>query len=487
MESIKNAIVTMTLLAVGYGSYVVLKNPVQPGSFTDFSEQRVSAPDYQSDIAKHPTSASSDAQSAASMIGIQPPVATPPNSNQAAANAAASRFGQDLPSMPVQEQQELAKVLDLPPTQPGPAPPQGAPKLEMPALSPPASDDGRWGTEPTNLAPPEISNDFAPTASDIQPPVAAISDPQNRFGNPSTGPFATPIQPTAEPPTLENVATQALNVPKIDTAKVDSPSQNIALPEVDRSLTTSPPSQPSEGSAVFEKSWVTVQELVRDRELTRALSTLTTWYHDQTLNKEQRSRMLQLLDQLAGTVIYSREHLLESEYSVAEGETLADLSARFQVPASLLAKINGIAPPFALVTGERLKVLKGPFRAEVSLFKSELTLFIGSNYAGRFPVTIGPDLPPEEAVYEVAEKANGRSYFDRKTGLEILRNNSQNRYGDHWMGMRGDHITTGHGVGIHGRPLRYTSDNAGSISMDPLDAEDVFSILSIGSRVHVKD
>ena len=98
----------------------------------------------------------------------------------------------------------------------------------------------------------------------------------------------------------------------------------------------------------------------------------------------------------------------------------------------------------------------------------------------------GRDLPAQEAFYEVAEKTNGRSYFDRQMGREVATGESLNRYGNHWVGLRGDQITAGHSVGIHGRPQDAVEGEIGSISLDPTDAEDVFSILSIGSRVHVR-
>jgi hypothetical protein len=152
----------------------------------------------------------------------------------------------------------------------------------------------------------------------------------------------------------------------------------------------------------------------------------------------------------------------------------------------LLAKINGIAPPYALATGEPLKVVRGPFRAELNLGQSSLILYLGSNFAGRFAVNIGQDLPRQEAFYRVAEKSNGRNYFDRRSGQEILKGAADNRYGDYWIGLRGEQITSGHSVGIHGRPSSPSPNDIGSISLETLDAEDVYSILSIGSRVQIR-
>ena len=66
----------------------------------------------------------------------------------------------------------------------------------------------------------------------------------------------------------------------------------------------------------------------------------------------------------------------------------------------MLAKINGISASHRLVAGESLKVMRGPFRAEVSLDNREMALFLGRYYAGRFPIRVGADLPIHETVYE---------------------------------------------------------------------------------------
>jgi hypothetical protein len=233
--------------------------------------------------------------------------------------------------------------------------------------------------------------------------------------------------------------------------------------------------------------WQASQQHLQAGELVEALANLSDWYGDPTLSREQTQRCVDLLDQLAGSVIYSRDHHLEPAYQVQPGETLADIAQRYQVPEEFLARVNGIAPPHAVVTGDTLKVMRGPFRGEVGLQQREFTLFLGRFYAGRFAIQLGRDLPSQEAFYEVAEKSDGRSYFDRRLGREILKGETDNRYGKRWLGLRGDQITVGHAVGIHSRPDQVQPDaEVGSISLAPPDADDVHAILSVGSRIHVR-
>src|SRR6202008_5137806 len=69
------------------------------------------------------------------------------------------------------------------------------------------------------------------------------------------------------------------------------------------------------------------------------------------------------------------------------------------------AKINGIEDPNHLNPGDELKVVRGPFTAQVDLDKRQLTLIVEDCYAGRFSlVAVGEMAPGLEGSFEVAEK-----------------------------------------------------------------------------------
>ena len=449
MNTIKNAIVTVTLLAVGYGAYVILNSP-PAGDFNQFA----------------PESASESLTSTAQAL---PAVDI------------------EVPSESVADPQSDAAISSsVDDSRPGGLPPLDLPEQATP-LAPPTdlSSDASAGQLPPSqfeehppLVAPPLSASEASPLSLTSPQTESLGNADaSRFENVGESSSPTPDVVDLPPPAdSDQFPVAADGTTAAQATPVDQPSLG-AVP---------PAGEAETGSGPFEQVWQTTQQQIRDRDLVEALATLSPWYNDPTLSTQQRARCMQLLDQLAGTVIYSRQHLLEQEYHVMAGETLDEIAARYGVTQELLAKINGIAPPYALATGEKLKLVRGPFRAEVNVSTTELTLFLGPYYAGRFTTQIGHDLPPQEAFYEVAEKSNGRSYFDRRMGREVLRGEAANRYGDHWLGLRGDQITTGHSVGIHGRPNSPPTTDIGSISLDPLDAEDVFAILSIGSRVQIR-
>ncbi len=546
MNSIKNAIVTVTLLAVGYGSYIVLSEPGSNAQYVGQSVQNNAvvepfapatelAPNLE--VRATPTPAPFNEQQP---IAISPPVSVAAPNLRAPASSEIDSIlqlpevePQTLPAFPDAQLPKLETAksdtpvlqIDLPPKQDSSAS-NGLP--ELPALPDLIGSENKLPTEtptfPSNLAQSGVQSS-ATLEVELPPQPEAIVDVGGpALGAPEIGtPFDRPVSNLIKPEGIESIVQPAVSgqpeliepyaaesdvevtlpnnggpfdTPVGRTATTLVPPNNVATnpplevnlqpARIDHAVGPIPPTVPEEGSAAFEKVWLETQELILVKDVAKALRILTPWCADSNLNDEQNERCLRLLDELAGEVVYSRNSYLEPAYTVRAGETLDEISKTYNVPLALVAKINGIAPPYALSTGESLKMIRGPFRADVSISNKELTLYVGAYYAGRFSVEIGRDLPPEETFYEVAEKTMGRNYFDRRTGSEVLRGQPDNRYGDHWLGLRGEHITTGHSVGIHGRPAAGVGSDPGCVSLDQIDAADVFSIMSIGSRVQIR-
>lgn len=185
--------------------------------------------------------------------------------------------------------------------------------------------------------------------------------------------------------------------PMADPAAGGSPSppqadgQNAAFALSTPALSTPDPSTLAAGapSAAFASAWADAHDKLAAGRYAEALAVLSTWHDDPSLGLEEGQRLDDLLGQLAGTVIYSQQDRLLPPHVVAQGETLLSIAAPLAVPWQLLAKINGVADPARLVPGESLKVIKGPFDAVVSVSRRRLSLKVGGNYAGSFPVVVG--------------------------------------------------------------------------------------------------
>ncbi len=234
-----------------------------------------------------------------------------------------------------------------------------------------------------------------------------------------------------------------------------------------------------------------VQKKLDEGKLAEAHLALSTLYGHPDLPKEQARQIVGLLDRLAGTVIYSRQHYLEPAYFAKSGETIEQVARQHKVPWQLLARINGLMPPGAsnndeatkdqpLPEGMELKVIRGPFDAVVNLEEQELTLLLQDRYAGRFPIGTGKDLSNIEGVYTVRDKILDPAYHG-SGGVSFAHDDPKNPLGEAWIGLTDR-------IGIHGagdpRDVG-RNDNQGSICVGRRDIQDLYGILSVGSRVKV--
>jgi lipoprotein-anchoring transpeptidase ErfK/SrfK len=231
------------------------------------------------------------------------------------------------------------------------------------------------------------------------------------------------------------------------------------------------------GVQAFERAWKQAQSQIKDQQFHEALATLSAFYKSPDLTPHEHQQLLDVLDPLAGRVIYSREHLCEPAYTVRRNERLSEIAQRYSVPPQVLQKINGINNPDVLVPGMELKVVTGPFRADVDVEAQELTVFLGRLYAGRFPIALGSDFRPTEGEFVVRDKRQDRVYYGID-GRQIPAGNPANPFGQVWLDL-------GREISIHGSATADGPQQRGCISLSPQDADDVYGILSIGSAVRI--
>lgn len=257
-----------------------------------------------------------------------------------------------------------------------------APVVDMPSAAPAAT-------------PPAVASNPAPTY------LNAISAPPPAAGDvPSqTVPVVPPPFPSAPPASAVAMAAAPAQVPTLPPVAVAAtaldPEAALAEPLAPASMATNQPGmspaplatggQPS----AFASAWADAHDKLTSGRYAEALAVLSAWYDDPTLGLEESQRLDDLLGQLAGTVIYSQEDLLLPPHIVAPGDNLQSLAMAAGVPWQLLGKINGVDDPASLLPGEALKMIRGPFDAVVSVSRRRLSLQLGGNYAGSFPVVIG--------------------------------------------------------------------------------------------------
>jgi hypothetical protein len=308
------------------------------------------------------------------------------------------------------------------------------------------------GTTPGKAAPGSLNGmKLPPVPAEIAGPAAAI---------PGTAPPTARVIPPPGYPAVADTGAPAAGAPAVAVPPAGG-SPVVAT----SAATGSAGALSGELAAKFGTFMQSVQGQLDENKLDEALHALSEVYLKiPDLPPAESKQIIQLLDQLAGTVIYSRQHLLEKPYTVEPGDTLDQIAQKYNVPWELLARINGIRDPRNLTPGKQLKVVRGPFRAEVSLAKGEMTLMLGDRYAGRFPLAVNRDQAPAPGQYAVGKVAAA----DPQTGLPA-------------------YIDLGNQTGIIGYPKDATqADPRVPLGLNYRDFEDVSGILSLGSRVVIQ-
>ncbi len=339
------------------------------------------------------------------------------------------------------------------------APPFQAPAVELPTPGgPPTSIAGAAGLPPAVAAPPAVSGVAAapPANAGFAPPPLA-----------ETAPDQPPTYLTAQaaPPPVAAAPPQPSPLP------VEPPAHLSPAPSV---------SGPS--AAAFASDWTEAHDKLASGRYAEALALLSVWYDDTSLGLEESQRLEDLLSQLAGTVIYSQQDLLLPPHVVAAGETLQSIAAPLGVPWQLLAKINGIDDPGRLVPGEQLKVLRGPFDAVVSVSRGRLSLQVGGNYAGSFPVVIGRQVQERVgaslAVVDIRRNRQPASSGPGSPAAQVA-----------YLAAGGSSIVLGDGLSIEAvEDPSLIADRAPSTSLVVAagDLDEIVDILGPGSHVLVR-
>ena len=223
------------------------------------------------------------------------------------------------------------------------------------------------------------------------------------------------------------------------------------------------------------------EKLVEQKKYREALTMLTQFYRKDDLTTAQRTQLNDWLDALAGKVIYSSEHnFVPNPYKMQVGETLADIANRWKVPAQVVYNINRkqIGNEPNVVAGTELKMINGPFHAEIDMSSETLTLFLNDLYAGRFPVKLGISGNPRPGDYNVVAKSvQGHTWRDAG-GNDFPPEAPENGYGPYWIGMTGS-------LCIHAVSDAEIPGHSGCVGLSEKDAKDIFGILANRSKVKV--
>jgi LysM repeat protein len=368
-----------------------------------------------------------------------------------------------------------------PPTSGLAATPSGdeAPPFVASPATPPAATNAA-AANPSSLAEaapwsPGASNS-SPSATEVESSAVAHSASDTTPGIP-----AMPPLPGGEAAASASTNPADVSVPELDD--VTAGATTTEPPATVTSAAETTPEPPLSKPTMFPAARVAAQGALERGNLAEALATLSEWYGDPSLTPTEVTELSDLLSQLAGSVIYDNQsHRLAAPHVVQMGETLPAIADKYNVPWQLLAKINGVADPATLAPGQVLKVIPGPFSAEIDLSERTLTLLLDRMYAGQFPLELEPTATVEEGQWKVDSKlltpAVGGIYSSPGEATEdrsLLLANAANPAGPPTI-VRGPGNPDPVSAAPRDRVIRLKAG----------DVADVYDILSEGSRVTIR-
>ncbi|MEL6105685.1 MAG: L,D-transpeptidase family protein [Planctomycetota bacterium] len=457
MQTIKTAAIVVLMLTVLYGGYVSLTTPPEP---------------LPEEVQEYLVIEESNGE------GIAGPgldLSEPPPMLADAAMTGNELAATELPMAPAIDPPTFGASFGDNTAPDATGTPASAASFNVPSASLSISDRSPTPTDSLTLPTAPTSSVAAtplPLPASVTPAIGGISAGENAppntgqaFTMPDPNVAAANFVPSSQPFVGNPIAGE-------DVSAADSP----VPPTAENAASLPPPTKSPTGQ--LTNAFVTADAMYGKGQLKEALATLSVFYGTPNLSPLEREQLLSRLDPLAREVIYSKRHLLEQPHRVTTNETLPRIAERYNVPWELLANINQVDDPVTVLPGTELKVVRGPFRAEVNLATSELTLFLGDLYAGRFAVAIGNDPPPAPGTFSVQDKQPSHVYYNRE-GVPVPAGSPENPYGKAWFDLGGS-------VCIHGSPNTVRPSETGCISLAGDHAQDLYGILTQGSVVTIR-
>ncbi len=205
-------------------------------------------------------------------------------------------------------------------------------------------------------------------------------------------------------------------------------------------------------------------ELVRANELVRARDV-----YNQALThpaagiaaEEIRERLTEINEVLVFSPTVVRGDPFAESYTFQRGDYLVRIAPRYDVYASFLQRINRVADPSRINAGASLKMIRGPFHAQVDKSDYRLDLYLGGPpgsasavYVRSFAVGLGENDSTPNGGWIVREnsRTHNPSWRNPRTGEFFKPDDPLNPIGDYWIGMRGTDPDTSaiEGIGLHG-------------------------------------
>jgi LysM repeat protein len=315
-----------------------------------------------------------------------------------------------------------------------------------------------------------------------------------------------PTQQAAAPTTNDDASTRRAPAQPVDLTPKPAQTTPQSAPQTTQQTTLPAPStlpmsgrmtSPDEIRTLITRAAAAQEQnrLVEARALfNRALVDPRTSVRDRALVRERMSVINETLV-FSPTVIEGDP--LSEAYVIRSGDSLSKIAAtaNLGVDWRFLQRVNRISDPRRIRVGQTIKLVRGPFHAEISKSEYRLDLYAdmptsaggGRVYIASYPVGLGEysSTPVGAWVVRKDSRLINPPWTNPRTGEYYSADNPENPIGERWVGLEGVDDTTSQvsGIGIHGtiEPQSIGTDaSMGCVRMLTGDVDVVYELLTEG-------
>lgn len=190
-----------------------------------------------------------------------------------------------------------------------------------------------------------------------------------------------------------------------------------------------------------------------------------------------------LIGDLHFRMIQSKVPMDEKVFHVVKsGDTLGKLAQTHGTTIDSIATRNGIRNNVIRI-GERLQILTGTFRVEVSKSRNDMVVKLNDRFFKRYRVGTGTDSSTPEGEYVITLRIKHPVWY-REDGRQIPYGDPENLLGTHYLKLDIP------GIGLHGtwEPDSVGSQSsAGCVRLTNENILELFSLLPEGTSVRITD
>ena len=341
-----------------------------------------------------------------------------------------------------------------------------------------------WPLEQAGEAVPSAPTEVV-RAVDLVTPAPVVERPARgvEFGAADAG---------VEPQPLASAAEAAPEAAELDEPEAGDVPATAAPSEPEMAPPPEPPAQPS----ILEQA----VPLIRSGDVVQARAMLSEGLRSRTLSTAEAEEIRGILATMNQGMILGPEVTpgdpFTRLYEIRPGDALSKLVNREGVKTNwrFVQRINGISDPSRIRVGQRIKLVQGPFHAEVDKASHRADIWIGEGdeavFVTSLPVGLGEFGSTPEGAFRVRRggKMVNPSWTNPRTGERFAADDPLNPIGEFWIGLDGidPHNLQEQGFGIHGtiEPDSIGQDRSmGCVRLGDEDIALLYEMLTEGNSV----